>query len=209
MNKNFDSLIFDLDGTLWDATESVARAWNAARKQVSFAIQEITQEDIRSVAGMQHDLIYDKFFPDLSDAQKKELMEVSGREEMEHLKKYGGTLFEGMKQALEYLHGKYKLLIVSNCQDGYIEAFYNYHKLSHLFSDYECSGRTGNPKGENLKDVILRNNLQHPVYVGDTKGDYEASVTAEIPFVYASYGFGKVPNYAFCLESPADLKKLF
>lgn len=209
MIKNTDSLIFDLDGTLWDATETVARAWQAARKQVDFEIREITQEDIRGVAGMQHDLIYNKFFPDLTDDQKKELMKISGREEMEHLKKYGGNLFRGIKDALEYLHGKYKLFIVSNCQDGYIEAFYDYHQISPLFRDHECSGRTGNPKGENLKAVVERNNLQHPVYVGDTKGDYEASVVAGVPFVYAAYGFGEVPDYAAYLASPADLKKLF
>jgi phosphoglycolate phosphatase len=209
MKQNNDSLIFDLDGTLWDATATVARAWNEARKQVDFDIQEITQKDIRSVAGMQHDLIYDKFFPHLTDGQKKELMEISGREEMQHLKKDGGNLFTGMKEALEYLHENYKLFIVSNCQDGYIEAFYEFHHLSHLFEDYECSGRTGNPKGENLTDIIKRNDLQNPVYVGDTKGDYEASLIAGIPFVYAAYGFGKTPDYDIYLKSPADLKRLF
>ena len=209
MIQQTDSLIFDLDGTLWDATESVARAWQAARKKVDFEIREITQEDIRSVAGMQHDLIYNKFFPDLDDAQKKELMELSGREEMAHLKKYGGPLFKGMKEALEYLHGKYKLFIVSNCQDGYIEAFYEFHQLSHLFRDHECSGRTGNPKGDNLKDVIRRNKLENSMYVGDTKGDYDASVVAGVPFVYAGYGFGKVPDYEVRLDKPADLIKFF
>ncbi|MBB6610788.1 HAD family hydrolase [Pontibacter sp. Tf4] len=209
MLEKTDSLIFDLDGTLWDATETVARAWRAARKQIDFDIQEITQDDIRNVAGMQHDLIYNKLFPDLTDEQKKELMEISGREEMEHLKKYGGTLFGGMKDALEYLHGKYKLFIVSNCQDGYIEAFYDFTKLGCLFSDHECSGRTGNPKGDNLKDIISRNNLQHPVYVGDTNGDYEASAKAGTPFVYAAYGFGNVPRYDLNLNAPSDLKKYF
>lgn len=209
MKTNTDSLIFDLDGTLWDATATVARAWNKAREQVDFEVQEITQDDIRSVAGMQHDLIYDKFFPDLTDAQKKELMEVSGRKEMELLKKDGGDLFTGIKEALEYLHNNYKLFIVSNCQDGYIEAFYEYTNLGNLFQDYECSGRTGNPKGDNLKDIIQRNNLQQPVYVGDTKGDYEASLVAGVPFVYAAYGFGKTPDYTVYLKSPADLKRLF
>ncbi|MBC5772849.1 HAD family hydrolase [Pontibacter sp. KCTC 32443] len=209
MNQQTDSLIFDLDGTLWDATATVARAWEAARKQVDFEIQEITQEDIRSVAGMQHDLIYNKFFPDLTEAQKKELMEISGREEMQHLQKYGGKLFSGIKDSLEYLHDKYKLFIVSNCQDGYIEAFYEFNNMAYLFKDHECSGRTGNPKGENLKDIIKRNKLQQPVYVGDTKGDYQASVVAGVPFIFAGYGFGHVPTYSAYLQSPSDLQKLF
>ena len=158
---------------------------------------------------MQHDLIYNKFFPDLTDDQKKQLMELSGREEMEHLKKYGGPLFDDMKNVLTYLQSKYNLFIVSNCQDGYIEAFYDFHQLGPLFQDYECSGRTGNPKGENLKDVINRNKLQNPVYVGDTKGDYDASVEAGVPFIYAAYGFGKAPDYAAKLDAPTELRKLF
>lgn len=209
MNYKPDSLIFDLDGTLWDATETVARAWNAARKKVNFEVQAITQDDIRSVAGMQHDLIYDKFFPNLTDTQKKELMQVSGREEMEHLKTYGGELFKGMREALEYLHGKYKLFIVSNCQDGYIEAFFEYHDISHLFRDHECSGRTGRPKGENLEDVITRNNLQATLYAGDTKGDYEASQVAGVPFIFANYGFGQVPAYDIKINSPEELTRIF
>jgi phosphoglycolate phosphatase len=209
MTAKTDSLIFDLDGTLWDATATVAKAWRAARKQVAFEIQEITQEDIRNVAGTQHDLIFQKLFPQLSKEQQQELMEVSGKEEMAHIKKYGGELYEGLEDTLKYLHGKYKLCIVSNCQDGYIEAFLDYHNLRPYFSDHECSGRTGNPKGENLKDIVKRNQLQAPFYVGDTPGDHEASVKAGVPFIYASYGFREVEQFDKSIESVSELTRLF
>ncbi len=29
MTKNYDSVIFDMDGTLWDAVDSYCRVWNA------------------------------------------------------------------------------------------------------------------------------------------------------------------------------------
>ncbi|MFD2245606.1 HAD family hydrolase [Pontibacter ruber] len=209
MTDKTDSLIFDLDGTLWDATATVARAWQKARKQVNFEIQEVTQETIRSVAGMQHDLIYDKLFPDLSKEQQKELMKVSGKEEMEHIQKYGGELYEGLEDTLKYLHGKYKLCIVSNCQDGYIEAFLEYHNLHTYFSDHECSGRTGKPKGENLRAVVERNQLQAPYYVGDTPGDHEASIKAGVPFIYARYGFREVEQFDKSIDRINDLTRIF
>ncbi|MDX5438164.1 MAG: HAD family hydrolase [Pontibacter sp.] len=208
MNNQIDSIIFDLDGTLWDAAETVASAWKAARQQVDFEIQEITPEKIRSIAGTQHNLIFPMLFPHLSPEQQKELMEISGKEEMAHIKRYGGKLYEGLEATLQYLQPRYKLFIVSNCQNGYIEAFLEHHKLQNYFQDHECSGRTGDPKDVNLKAIIERNNLASPVYVGDTQGDFDASAKANVPFFYASYGYRQVDQYEHRLEQIADLTKL-
>lgn len=209
MTNKIDSIIFDLDGTLWDAAETVAKAWKAAREKVDFEIQEITPDKIRSIAGTQHNLIFPMLFPHLNAAQQEELMEVSAREEMAHIREYGGQLYEGLEDTLRYLHGKYKLFIVSNCQDGYIEAFLERHDLGRYFGDFECSGRTGDPKDVNLKAIVDRNNLQAPVYVGDTPGDLEASQKAGVPFIHAGYGYREVNEYEHRLERVSDLSTLF
>lgn len=209
MTNKIDSIIFDLDGTLWDAAETVAKAWGAARKKVNFDIQEITPEKVRSIAGTQHNLIFDKLFPQLNQAQRQELMEVSGKEEMAHIRQHGGNLYEGLEETLAYLHDKYKLFIVSNCQDGYIEAFLEKHELGNYFGDFECSGRTGDSKDLNLKAIVERNNLQAPVYVGDTPGDLEASQKAGVPFIHAGYGYREVDEYEHRLERISDLTTLF
>ncbi|WP_376752442.1 HAD-IA family hydrolase [Rummeliibacillus suwonensis] len=77
--------------------------------------------------------------------------------------------------SLYNLSKKYKLFIVSNCQQGYIEGFFQYHKLKNYFLDYEIPSRTGFAKGDNIKLIIERNKLSKPVYVGDTEGDLKAS----------------------------------
>ena len=97
-----------------------------------------------------------------------------------------------MENVLAELSQKYELFIVSNCQSGYIETFLQYHKLERYFTDYECPGGTGREKGENIRIVIDRNNLEKAVYIGDTQGDYESAVFAGIPFIHAAYGFGNV-----------------
>ncbi|GAA0337501.1 hypothetical protein GCM10008967_29700 [Bacillus carboniphilus] len=51
--------------------------------------------------------------------------------------------------------------------------------------------------------------MKSPVYVGDTIGDQKAANFAEIPFVYAEYGFGEVDQYDYSIKSLEDLVKLF
>jgi phosphoglycolate phosphatase len=39
--------------------------------------------------------------------------------------------------------------------------------------------------------VVQDFNLQQPVYVGDTQGDYDSATKAGVPIIFAEYGFGK------------------
>ena len=39
-----------------------------------------------------------------------------------------------------------------------------------------------------------RNSLKSAVYVGDTQGDADACKIADVPMVYAAYGFGNVQD---------------
>ncbi|WP_162055202.1 HAD family hydrolase [Pontibacter pamirensis] len=209
MNQNTDALIFDLDGTLWDCTPAIAEAWNATIDQFDFVDKKLTADDIRNVAGMPHDDIYEKLFPDLSPEQRHKLQKVSDQLQMEKLKEKGGELYPQLKETLEQLQENYKLFIVSNCQVGYIDNFLEFHQLQHFFTDHACYGDKNRPKGENIKAVIERNNLKDAIYIGDTKGDYEASQVAEVPFVFARYGFGEVAADVQSIDSFADLRKLF
>ena len=81
------------------------------------------------------------------------------------------------------------------------------------FKDYENSGRTGKPKGENIKLIIERNAIQKCFYIGDTQGDYNATKIAGIPFLYAKYGFGivdaEVPFINSIEELPEKADSLF
>ena len=52
-------------------------------------------------------------------------------------------------------------------------------------------------------------NLKKAIYVGDTQMDREAAKLADIPFVFASYGFGQVIDYDFIITELSDIVKLF
>ena len=209
MHQTPDSIIFDLDGTLWDSTATVAKAWQAAASKVDYVKEPLPQARIQAVTGLPYDIIYQKLFPYLNDEQLNELKELSGEEELMHVRKFGGTLYEGLEETLRYLREKFRLFIVSNCQSGYIEAFMEYHNLGQYFEDCECYGNAKRSKAANIQDIIRRNKLNAAVYVGDTQGDYDASRESGIPFIYASYGFGKPTGFDQKIDQIKELKALF
>ena len=49
--KDFDSLIFDLDGTLWDTCEACAVAWNNVVNRNEIKFRQVTSSDVRRVTG--------------------------------------------------------------------------------------------------------------------------------------------------------------
>lgn len=204
-----DSIIFDLDGTIWDPIDTVLNAWNSCIKKHSQIKRELTRSDFEGTMGLQMHDISKKLFPYLSEDFRNQVITECYQTEKLYIKKQGGNLYPNVEEVLNLLSQKYKLFIVSNCQDGYIECFYEFHKLEKYFLDYENPGRTGLSKGENIDLIIKRNHLQNPIYVGDTEGDLNAAKYAGIPFVYAKYGFGQVSEYDDAIEQFDELIKLF
>ncbi|MBQ5450479.1 MAG: HAD family hydrolase, partial [Treponema sp.] len=93
-------------------------------------------------------------------------------------------------------------------QSGYIELTLEKTGLTPYVCDFECYGRTGRGKAENLMMLVSRNQITSPLYIGDTQTDCDACKQAGIPFVWASYGFGKADSYLAKLERFSDLTQI-
>lgn len=209
LNKNIDSIGFDLDGTLWDSLEPVIYSWQEAVRDLPDIPRVPTDDEVKGVMGLPPLGIATTLFPYLSEQRAMEVFDIMTKVEIEHVAKVGGSLFDGLEETLEYLSGKYKLYIVSNCQKGYIEAFLAYHRLGRYFVDHENAENTGLSKGRNIRLVMSRNSLENTVYVGDTIGDQNAAREADVPFIFAGYGFGKAEAPETVISSIKDLKNMF
>lgn len=202
---NYDSILFDLDGTLWDSTKGVYASWAQTLKKIPEIKAVPTMEQLESVMGMTDIQLMNTLFPYLNDEKAKEVFDFCCDEENKFLRAHGGAHYSGMEETLEALSKTHKLAIVSNCNTGYIECYMDSMGTRAYITDFECFGNTRRPKGENIRLVIERNGFKSPVYVGDTRWDMEAAALAGIPFIYASYGFGDLQGVAKSIAKPADL----
>ena len=211
MQNIYDSIIFDLDGTLWNSSQNICNAWNVVlNKHNEIKRDNFTLEELQKCFGLTMYDIAAKLFPNEEVKKRNELMDELCLYENEYLEKNGGILYPELEEVLSELKKKYSLFIVSNCQSGYIESFLKAHHLEKYFKDIECWGNTRVSKGESNKLLIKRNNLKKSVYVGDTDGDAQSAIDAGIDFIFASYGFGEVKKerYKQKIEKFSDLKDL-
>lgn len=206
-------LIFDMDGTLWDSAKNVATSWTETITKKGYNRPEITKEDIMSVMGKTMNVIADILFADLPEEERYQLLDECGKNENAYLVKHGGNLYPELEETLKKLKEKYHLYIVSNCQAGYIEAFLDFYGFGKYFEDIECYGNNLKQKGFNIKLLAERNNLSDAYYIGDTQGDYDATMEAGLKFIHAKYGFGtinaEVPELNSFKELPQLLKEIF
>lgn len=199
-------IIFDVDGTLWDTTDIVAKAWQRAVEETGVQCEPITGAVLKREFGKTMDRIADSLFPMATTAQKQQIMDLCCQYEHEDLHQCSEKLlYPDVRETLISLSLNHSIYIVSNCQSGYIELFLEKNKLDAYVKDMECYGNTGMPKGENIKRLMMRNQITDAFYVGDTQGDYEATQVAGIPFIYASYGFGQVEGYAHYIKGINEL----
>ena len=196
-----DGIIFDVDGTLWDSTDTVAEAWNAAIRDNSSLDLVVNRQILSGLFGKTMEELYRALFPQLSDEERTRIGDLCFEYENRLLLEKPGTLYPGVAQTLPVLSKQYDLYIVSNCQCGYIEALLETCHLQPYIKDTLCYGQTKTSKGKTIRTLMERNHLNSAIYIGDTQGDADACKEAAIPFIFAAYGFGDVPDAAHTIDS--------
>lgn len=194
---NFESLILDIDGTLWDSRSLVAKGYNLQMKDEGLERFYVDEEFLKTVFGKVMTEIADIIFGELPEEERYPLMDRCMEREKETLR--AETCEEAgypkVKETLEELHKKHRLFIVSNSQCGYPEVCMEKMGLTDLISGHLCFGDTGTCKGETIKKLMKDHNITSACYIGDTAGDMEASEYAGLPFVFCTFGFGVAPRY--------------
>ena len=116
--------------------------------------------------------------------------------------------YPNIRETITELAKHYRLFIVSNSQCGYPELCIDKLGLEGCILGHLCFGDTGTSKGITIRKLIEKHNIGSCAYVGDTQGDYEATVEAEVPFIWATYGFGTPDGYVAKIDKFEELLKL-
>ena len=203
----YDAIYFDLDGTLWDTTDVT---YECANKIIAkYNLQPITREQIENCMGKTKEecasILYSAETPEQALKYLEEALELTTQK----LLIKGGKVYEGLEETLQALiNKKYKLGIVSNCLEGYIEAFMISSGLGKYFNDIVAAGKKSLKKSDAIKLAIERDGTKNAIYVGDTNKDQEAALGAGIEFIHAKYGFGKDLETQYFIEDIRDLPDL-
>jgi phosphoglycolate phosphatase len=204
---NHDALIFDIDGTLWNASAASAKGWNNALVKMGIE-QTVTAKQIESVTGLPFEDCIETLLPGLLSAHPH-LLAALNEAELEVVEIEGGIFYEGVLDGIKLLSESHQIFLVSNCQDWYLKLFLELSGLKPFLISYDCNGLSGLPKHDMLTNMKNKSALKNPVYIGDTASDEAACKQANLDFIHVSYGFGTTVNKCLSFDSFAALVGYF
>ena len=203
---NYGSIILDIDGTLWDSRALVAEGYNIQLKEEGLEHLCVTAEELKPLFGKVLEEIADILFVSIPIPERYALMTRCMRRENQHMHEDPCRIgYPGIRDTVEKLAEKYRLFIVSNSECGYPELCMEKLGLTPYIEGHLCYGDTGTSKGKTIRTLIEKHNIGSCIYVGDTQGDYEATLEAGVPFIWATYGFGTPEGYTAKIGSFEDL----
>lgn len=206
---NYESLIFDIDGTLWDSRALVAEGYNLQLKDEGLEHLFVNAQQLKALFGKVMTEIADVIFAEIPLPERYALMERCMARENRYLQENPCAIgYPGVKETLIRLAESHRLFIVSNSQRGYPELCIRKLGLGSCITACLCFGDTGTSKGKTIRALMQRHNIRSCAYIGDTQGDYEATLEAGIPFIWASYGFGVPEGYGAKIDRISDLLTL-
>ncbi len=205
----YESLIFDIDGTLWNSTGLVAEGYNIQLRAEGLEHLCVTAQDLQRLFGKTMQEIADIMLVSIPAEKRYDLMERCMDTEQEYLHRDPCHIgYPRVLETLTELKKKHRLFIVSNSQSGYPEIVMEKMGLGHLIEGHMCYGDTGLPKGETIRLLMQKHGIGSACYIGDTQTDYEATLAAGIPFIFCAYGFGSPAGWDAKIEEFSELLEL-
>ncbi len=207
MKKQYEALLFDIDGVLVDVSESYREA---IRQTASYflkrpvSIVEVTE--IKNRVGMNND--WDATYALIN---KKEIPYQSVKDIFQE-KYLGSGETEGLinnekllitKKQLISLKKQYGILgIITGRPRKEVEYVLNKNKLNTLFDAIVAMEDTkqGKPSPEPIKKAMKLLNITNTVYIGDSPSDTIAATAAGIPSIYVGKGNKGTINFKSVLQ---------
>ena len=120
IGNKIDSLIFDVDGTLWDSTAVAAAAYNRILEQKGIHLS-VRSEDLKDFFGLPMNTIAEKLMPEINPGLRESIALEMFDYEKEYIRINGAVVYDGVHDTIRSLSGKYKLFYSKQLSKGYIE----------------------------------------------------------------------------------------
>ena len=198
------SIIFDMDGTLINSGNIIANTINHVR--VNSGLEKMDKITLLQNINNPH-INSAKFFYDAQEFTPKhiELFET-------YYKKYclsDIVLYDGIKELLETLNGKFYLTIATNASTIFAIQMTKHLGIYHYFNDIVGADKveTAKPSADMLHLLISTHHLDinNTILVGDSHKDLLAANSANIDSILVNWGFTNHDKNA--LENTKELEK--
>ncbi len=208
MNREFDLVIFDWDGTLMDSVAKIVRCFMAAMADANIRPPE--ESDIRNIIGLGLAEAMAVLLPNSSDQEKSKVIDLY----REHFLIHDETempFFEGVETGLSQLQDSgYQLAVATGKNRVGLDRLLNLHDFEKYFTATRCSDETSSkPNPQMLNEILASTNVRpdRAIMVGDTTYDMEMAQNADVARIAVSYGVHECPR--LLAYQPRDCLKTF
>lgn len=208
------TLIFDYDGTIHNTAHLYGCAFRKAydRLVLSGYAKEryYSDEEMSKYLGMNAEDMWNSFMPELPKEVMKKTSSEVGAEMVNQISEGSAVLYDGIETALDEIKGLgYRMVILSNCHNEYLEAHRKHFLLDRWFDGYFCAENYGYISKEEIFPYI-RERFPDDEYIviGDRESDFKVGVVHNFPIIGCAYGFGNDEELSICtavIDSPNSL----
>lgn len=189
MEKNFDLIVFDWDGTLMDSTHKICRCIGAAA--VDCGVADPGQVASRQIIGLGLTEALRTLFPALSEEEQQRIAERY-RHHFLHGDVTPTPLFPGVREGLERMRqGGYRLAVATGKSRRGLEKVMAESGTHGFFEASRCADECRSKPDPLMLEQILEETGVEPgraVMIGDTTFDMEMAVNAKMARLAVSYG---------------------
>ncbi len=210
----YQTIFFDLDGTLTDSFEGIAKSVQYALSH--FGIQVNDLHELRCFIGPS---LYDSFreFYQM-DHETATLAVEKYRERFRDTGIYENKLYKGVASMLKTLCGAgFTLCVASAKPEVFVKRILEYFQISQYF-DFAAGSLLDNTRKEKadvIRHILSQKQIADPssvLMVGDRKHDAEGAQQTGLSFCGVLYGFGSREELAayphvYLAQSPQELQE--
>lgn len=198
---NRPTLIFDYDGTLHDSlclyAPAVREACAFLKDQGYDKTTGLTNARIRNFIGMTPQAMWQCFAPEVPEALRLAASRRIGDTMLRLVQAGQARLYPGATEVLTELASRYRLVLLSNCTEAYLEAHTRHFALDRYFDRLLAAETFGGlPKWQILDQTEGTLSPDNAAVIGDRSQDRETAVRNRLPFIACAYGYGTPAEYA-------------